>query len=160
MLGARPRRGVWVLPWPRARQRMPPRDACARRSMYCKTRPQASAQSVRRARALTKEGVHPMLLALLPKTKYTQIEVGGEGPGAFSGSLCRRCENVHAVAYDSTPCRSRYLKPLSASPHSSQYTALITSLPCLRLRTSHAERGGAGSVHGAVEDVPPRRHRV
>ncbi|GFR43623.1 hypothetical protein Agub_g4722, partial [Astrephomene gubernaculifera] len=42
--------------------------------MYCKTRPQASAQSVRRARGLEKEGVHPLLLALLPKTKYTQIE--------------------------------------------------------------------------------------
>ncbi|GLC45028.1 hypothetical protein PLESTB_001460900 [Pleodorina starrii] len=43
-------------------------------SMYCKTRPPPSAQSVRRARALAKEGVHPLLLALLPRTKYTQIE--------------------------------------------------------------------------------------
>ncbi|KAG2491301.1 hypothetical protein HYH03_010307 [Edaphochlamys debaryana] len=42
--------------------------------MYCKTRPQASAQSVRRARALSKEGVHPLLLQLLPRTRYTQIE--------------------------------------------------------------------------------------
>lgn len=44
--------------------------------MYCKTRPAPSAQSVRRAKQLSKEGVHPLLLALLPKTKYTHIEVG------------------------------------------------------------------------------------
>ncbi|GLI58727.1 hypothetical protein VaNZ11_000480 [Volvox africanus] len=42
--------------------------------MYCKTRPPPSAQSIRRARALEKEGVHPLLLTLLPRTKYTHIE--------------------------------------------------------------------------------------
>lgn len=43
--------------------------------MYCRTRPAPSVQSVRRARALGTEGVHPLLLALLPRTKYTHIEV-------------------------------------------------------------------------------------
>ncbi|KXZ47428.1 hypothetical protein GPECTOR_35g866 [Gonium pectorale] len=42
-------------------------------SMYCKTRPAPSVQSVRRARGLGREGPHPLLLALLPRTKYTHV---------------------------------------------------------------------------------------
>ncbi len=59
-------------------------------SMYCKTRPPPSVQSVRRARELPKEGVHPLLLALLPKTKYTQIEVRVGGPRAAGSIRCGR----------------------------------------------------------------------
>lgn len=41
--------------------------------MYSRTRPAPSNQSVRRTRQLAKEGVHPLLLALLPRSKYTSI---------------------------------------------------------------------------------------
>lgn len=41
--------------------------------MYSRTRPAPSTQSVRRTRALPKEGVHPLLLALLPRSKYTSV---------------------------------------------------------------------------------------
>lgn len=42
--------------------------------MYCRTRPPPSSQSVKRAKALAAEGAHPLLLRLLPRTKYTAVE--------------------------------------------------------------------------------------
>lgn len=44
--------------------------------LYLRTRPTASPQSVKRAKELPFGGLHPTLLAALPKTKYTNAHVG------------------------------------------------------------------------------------
>lgn len=43
--------------------------------LYLKTRPAASSESVKRARALGSEGPHPALLARLPAGKLANVEV-------------------------------------------------------------------------------------
>ena len=56
--------------------------------LYSKTRPAASAESVKRARAMPVEGPHPLLLSKLPRGKYMSIEVGwamGGGEGREGG---------------------------------------------------------------------------
>lgn len=49
--------------------------------LYLRTRPTASPQSVKRAKELPFGGLHPTLLAALPKTKYTNARVGCAGRG-------------------------------------------------------------------------------
>jgi hypothetical protein len=41
--------------------------------LYVKTRPTASSESSRRAKALPKEGLHPLLLACMPRSKLTDV---------------------------------------------------------------------------------------
>lgn len=53
--------------------------------LYLKTRPAASSESVRRAKALQAEGPHPLLLAQIPEGKYSSLQVrrgkmGGRRP--------------------------------------------------------------------------------
>lgn len=43
-------------------------------SLYVKTRPPASAESVARAKALKKEGIHPLLAQALPKASLAGFE--------------------------------------------------------------------------------------
>jgi hypothetical protein len=56
--------------------------------LYLKTRPAASSESVRRAKALQAEGPHPLLLAQIPEGKYSSLQVRWEGWG---DSRCREC---------------------------------------------------------------------
>ena len=53
--------------------------------LYVKTRPPASAESVARAKAMTKEGIHPVLARALPKTAF----VGFEAQVTSSAMLCK-----------------------------------------------------------------------
>lgn len=43
-------------------------------SLYIKTRPPASAESAARAKALGKEGIHPLLAKALPKASLVGLE--------------------------------------------------------------------------------------
>ncbi len=43
-------------------------------SLYVKTRPPASAESVARSKAMAKEGIHPLLAKALPKTSLAGLE--------------------------------------------------------------------------------------
>ena len=62
--------------------------------LYLKTRPPASTQSARRAKMLAAEGMSPLLLARMPKTKYTDVQVGeGRRKGSGGGQ-----DQVHGCA--------------------------------------------------------------
>ena len=65
--------------------------------LYLKTRPAASSESVRRAKALAREGAHPELLARLPAGRMADVEVKRVAAAVKGGQGCQGKRQVGSI---------------------------------------------------------------